>query len=882
MFEIVGRLVMRARWVVIAAWLVLAIGAVAFAPSLSSVGSAEESSFLPRNVESMRERVVVAQAFPAEAAASSATIVFSRASGMTEADHAFVSAFGTWLLSQDAPASVHDAVSNLQDADRQPQLASMYRSADGTTELISVQLKVASFQRAANLAVDAIRAQLIAARPDGMLTEVSGTAGIGRDYLAAISEGTDRTTLVTIALVVLILLLIYRAPLAALVPVATIGAAFAVSRGALGLLAQAGWQVPSLLDSFIVVLVFGVGTDYTIFLISRYREELGRGEGMDTAILTTVRRIGAVITASAATVIVGLTSMAVARFGLIATIGPALALTIAITLICGLTLAPSLARACGKWLYWPRHQANPDGDPAARTGAWDRLARAITRRPGRVAAAVVAVLAVPLLAVPSLRLNFDMLQELPPDRDARAGYEQVAAHFDRGQILPISVLLQAADSADLSTPAGLAMLARVTGQLQATPGVQTVRSLVDPNGTGTVSDAFRPSVQLATMASSLSVSGNPTMAIATLGRPETLAAIDGAVAYVHSIGAGFADLAVTRPFLDAAADLGALRDGVAAYQAAGAGSPSAQAALASLMQLAPRLPAELTDLAAVMAARPDDLLLPAVASATSSSASAALAQMLQTYLSPNSDVTRLYVVTSDDPYSPAAFDTVARMRDALAQGLEPGGPLAGSLAVTSAVGGATAESADVQSTITDDFSRVGLITIIGILLVLVLLLRSIVAPVFLVLTVLLSYGTTLGLSTLLFQGLLGQPGVNYFIPIIVFVLLVALGSDYNIFLMSRVREESAHRDLRAGITVASARTGTVITSAGIILAGTFAALMSAPLQMLFQTGAAVAMGVLIDTFLVRSLLIPALTALFGDFSWWPSRPRPQPLATPSH
>jgi len=283
-----------------------------------------------------------------------------------------------------------------------------------------------------------------------------------------------------------------------------------------------------------------------------------------------------------------------------------------------------------------------------------------------------------------------------------------------------------------------------------------------------------------------------------------------------------------------------------------------------------------------MRARPDDLLLPAIDPASPSATSAAMAQMLQTYLSPARDVTRLYVVTSDDPYSPAAFDTVARMRDALAQGLAPGGALAGSLAVTSAVGGATAESADVQSTITDDFSRVGLITIIGILVVLVLLLRSLIAPLFLVLTVLLSYGTTLGLSTLLFQGLLGQPGVNYFIPIIVFVLLVALGSDYNIFLMSRVREESAHRELRAGITLASARTGTVITSAGIILAGTFAALMSAPLQMLFQTGAAVAMGVLIDTFLVRSLLIPALTARFGEFSWWPSRPRPQPLPTPSH
>jgi RND superfamily putative drug exporter len=201
--------------------------------------------------------------------------------------------------------------------------------------------------------------------------------------------------------------------------------------------------------------------------------------------------------------------------------------------------------------------------------------------------------------------------------------------------------------------------------------------------------------------------------------------------------------------------------------------------------------------------------------------------------------------------------------------------------VDAIVGGATAESADVQTTISNDFQRVAVITLLGILIVLMLLLRSLVAPLFLVLTVLLSYGTTLGLVTLLFQQVLGHPGVNYFVPIIVFVLLVALGSDYNIFLMSRIREESVGAALRDGIATASARTGTVNTSAGIILAGTFGALTLSPLQILFQTGTAVALGVLIDTFLVRSLLIPALTTLFGGRSWWPSHRRAQSVVSPA-
>ena len=122
--------------------------------------------------------------------------------------------------------------------------------------------------------------------------------------------------------------------------------------------------------------------------------------------------------------------------------------------------------------------------------------------------------------------------------------------------------------------------------------------------------------------------------------------------------------------------------------------------------------------------------------------------------------------------------------------------------------------------------------------------------------------------------------MNFFLPLMVFVLLVALGSDYNIFLMSRVREESEHRPIRDGIRVASGRTGAVITSAGLILAGTFGSMASAPLIVLFQIGVAVAVGVLIDTFVVRSILVPALTTLVGDRAWWPSRTRHEAAVPP--
>jgi RND superfamily putative drug exporter len=152
-----------------------------------------------------------------------------------------------------------------------------------------------------------------------------------------------------------------------------------------------------------------------------------------------------------------------------------------------------------------------------------------------------------------------------------------------------------------------------------------------------------------------------------------------------------------------------------------------------------------------------------------------------------------------------------------------------------------------------------------------LLLRSLVAPLYLLATSVLTYFSTLGISTIVFQDLLGHQGVGASVPFYLFVFLIALGVDYNIYLMARVREEMHQDGLEKGTVRALSRTGGVITSAGVILAGTFAALMTLPLQVLFQLGFAVSLGVLIDTFIVRSLTVPSLVLLLGRWNWWPSR-----------
>ncbi|MGA4967199.1 MMPL family transporter [Streptomyces pseudogriseolus] len=199
------------------------------------------------------------------------------------------------------------------------------------------------------------------------------------------------------------------------------------------------------------------------------------------------------------------------------------------------------------------------------------------------------------------------------------------------------------------------------------------------------------------------------------------------------------------------------------------------------------------------------------------------------------------------------------------------------------VGGYTAQQVDTQQTASDDRTLIVPIVLAVILLILVLLLRSVLVPVLLVATVALNFLATLGVSALVFEHLFGFSGTDASVPLYGFVFLVALGVDYNIFLMSRVREEALTHGTRQGVLRGLTTTGGVITSAGVVLAATFAALMVIPLAFLVQIAFIVAFGVLLDTLVVRSLLVPALVIDIGPKAWWPgalSRPAPDTKKSP--
>ena len=219
------------------------------------------------------------------------------------------------------------------------------------------------------------------------------------------------------------------------------------------------------------------------------------------------------------------------------------------------------------------------------------------------------------------------------------------------------------------------------------------------------------------------------------------------------------------------------------------------------------------------------------------------------------------IVLRHDPYSSEAADAVESIRERLHE-IAPGGLL----------GGIPAENYDIEQTNERDTKLIVPLVLLVVALILAAVLRAIVAPAFLIATVVLSFAATLGLCTFAFS-LLSSEGVAFNLVLLAFLFLVALGVDYNIFLMTRAREEAAALGTREGTMAALVHTGGVVTGAGVILAGTFATLTLLPLEELVQIGATVAIGVLLDTFVVRALLIPSIAYRLGERTWWPGRAR---------
>jgi RND superfamily putative drug exporter len=350
MLRWVARIVARWPWFVILAWIAAAGILALTAPRLREVAVQDNSAFLSENEPSVLGAIELARIWPEDDIGNTGALVFKRDAGLTPQDLDLVREVEAWLRSDEAP----DPIRSTQSPFSRPELREALASTDGKVVLLVALFSTAPFAPETDAAVQEVRAHVHELAPEGLQVHLTGNAGVATDQSIAINTAVERTTLITLVLVVLILLWVYRSPVTPLVPLTTVGVALGVSQGVIALLAERGFRVAGIVETFMVVIIFGAGTDYCLFIVSRYKEELGlRAEERSRVLVGTMVVIGAVIASSAATVVVGFASQGVAEFGLYATTGPAMAIAVVITLAAGLTLTPALLAALGRWAFWP-------------------------------------------------------------------------------------------------------------------------------------------------------------------------------------------------------------------------------------------------------------------------------------------------------------------------------------------------------------------------------------------------------------------------------------------------------------------------------------------------------------------------------------------------
>jgi RND superfamily putative drug exporter len=706
--------VTRHPWRVIVAWILaaLALGMVGQA-KVADVTTSDTASFLPSRYESVRAAEFGRQAFGHVEGSTTVTVLVKPRDGgrLTASDGPALerAAAGLRGWRPDWSAIRHDPPKGtpaVAPNDRQRETRVVGIDGGGVDPHHRFALVAAQFK--GNSADPLVQAAFKQFRDDASAT--FARHGFRAGYTGGVASMTDTTdanrstealeSLLLFAAVILLNLVFFRGVLAAIVPLIGVTLVTYAATGVVVAMASAfGFTLDISTPQLITTVLIGIGTDYFLFLMFRFREQLRSGDGRREAAATAGLRVGHVIASAALAVSVAFATLGLASFGQFRSLGPSVAASVLVMLVAGVTLMPALLAATGRALFWPakRWRRERAGGFAARLGAF------VGHRP-RVAALVSAGLLVVLASgAIATKMSYDLQSEPHGTQAARVSAE-IARSLPRGATDPQTVYVRA--DRTLTT----AELRPMQRRLRAVDGVGQVGPAV------LTADRHGAAIGVVLTAESTSQRGMET-----------------------------------------------------------AGGPLRRAAHAA---------------------------------------------------------------------APAGTDVM--------------------------VGGTASAFADVSRSISHDLKLIFPLAAGLILLILVALLRSVVAPVYLLAAVGLEFAATLGAAVTLFQGALGEAGVAFTLPLVLFLFVVALGTDYNMLIAARMREEMrTGRPVADAVAEAVRRSAPAIAAAGLILASSFGTLLMYPDEGTRQMGFAMATGILLASLVVSTLLVPAITALAGQRAWWP-------------
>ncbi|MBK6010385.1 MMPL family transporter [Streptomyces sp. MBT53] len=690
MFQRIGNTVVRHPVWTIVAWLIAAVAIVATAPGLPS--NSDESSFLPKSYESIKAADLQVKAFPS-AFTPSAIALYQRTDGgtLTAADKKDVARITTELGDK--------------HIDQVQKVVTGQPSKDGRYTMSLVQMDSKNAGQpvqadAAKVLRDDVK-QLV--KGTDLEVKLGGSAAQALDQQDSSKRGEALIGIGTFVIILVTLLIIFRAPILAFLPLLLIGVVAAIANGLIAYATKLfGLQANSSVSSILIVVLFGVGTDYFLFLMFRYRERLRAGDEPKQAMINAVARVGEAIASAAGAVIIAFLALVLSTLGFLKQMGPALAIAVSVTLIAGLTLIPAVVSLIGPKVFWPSKswQREPEN---ARFAA---LGRGVRSRPALTAALSGLVLVALSLGTLGYKATFDLASgSMPKTKESMVVQDEMQKAYSAGAAAPTDVYLSSSDG----SPLDRSTFTAYAEKLGAVDGVASARmSQVNKGGTT-------------------------------------------------------ADFTVTLKF---------------------------------------------------------------------------------------------------EASTEKAIDTVGRVRE-VAHSSAPDGTEA-------LVGGMSSIYKDINAAVNHDYRTVFPVAALLIMLILGLVLRSVVAPLYLMASVGLGFGATLGATVWIFQDAQGHPGLMFMLPVIMYLFVVAIGTDYNILMIARLREEAREgRDPREAAGMALRHAGPTVAAAGFILAATFATMMLAGNALLTEMGFAVSFGIAVAAFVMAMFFTPSLTALMGHTAWWP-------------
>jgi putative drug exporter of the RND superfamily len=926
---IFARSVHKLAPLIVLGWIGLVVVLSTFVPSLDIVGKAHTVSMSPKEAASMQAMKRVGQVFHEFDSDSAIMIVLEGDKPLGDDAHHFYDQ----LIKKLEADTKH--VEHIQDFWGDPLTAAGAQSNDGKAAYVQVYLVGNQGESKANDSVKAVRKIVDSVQPPpGVKAYVTGAAALTADQSAAGERGVIKVTLITFVVIIVMLLFVYRSIVTVFITLLMVIIELFAARQVVAFLAYNNIiGLSTFAVNLLVLMAIAAGTDYAIFVLGRYQEARSLGEDREQAFYTMFHGTAHVVLGSGLTIAGAMYCLSFTRLPYFQTLGVPCAVGMLVAVFAALTLGPAVLTVGSRFgLFDPKRRM--------RTRGWRRVGTAIVRWPVPILAVSVAIALIGLLALPGYKTNYDNRKYLPPYTLANVGYDAAERHFPNARMNPELLLIET--DHDMRNPAGMLVLDRIARFVFHIPGVARVQAITRPLGTPIehTSIPFQISMQNTTqvenqqymhqrMADMLKQADAMQQSIDTMQRMYNITAQMAAVTH-HMDGLTHEMLGVTADLRDHIADFDDFFRPIRSlfwWERHCFDVPICWAfrsifdALDGLDQIVEKFTYLTNDLSQLDALLPQMLaqMPPMIATMTTmkqmmltmhSSMSSLYDQMdvmsqnstamgqaydaaknddsfyippevfdnpdfkrgLKMFLSPDGHAARFIISHEGDPATPEGISHVDPIKNAAKEAIK-GTPVEGAKIW---LGGTAAVYKDMRDGSKYDLMIAGISAASLILIIMLIITRSLVAAITIVGTVLISLGASFGLSVLVWQDIIGFE-LHWMVLAMSVILLLAVGSDYNLLLVSRFKEE-IHAGLRTGIIRSMAGTGAVVTSAGLVFAATMASFVFSPLIVMGPVGTTIGLGLLFDTLIVRSFMMPSVAALMGRWFWWPTQVRTRPAS----